>query len=55
VTLIDEQEFIRLWTAGASYADIAQAMQLKLGMVGSRAATLVRQGKIQPSTTVVTK
>lgn len=48
MTPTDEARFIQLWTEGASYADIAQAMGLKAGTVGSRASTLVRQGKIQP-------
>jgi hypothetical protein len=43
-----EREFITLWTEGASYRDLAQALGCALGTVGSRAATLVRQGKIQP-------
>ncbi len=48
MTPADEARFIQLWQQGASYAEIAQAMGLKLGTVGSRASTLVRQGKIQP-------
>jgi hypothetical protein len=43
-----EQAFIRLWTEGASYRDLAQALGCALGTVGSRAAALVAQGKIQP-------
>jgi hypothetical protein len=48
VTPDTEARFIQLWTQGASYADIAAAMTCALGTVGSRASTLVRQGKIQP-------
>jgi hypothetical protein len=43
-----EREFITLWNEGASYRDLAQALGCALGTVGSRASTLVRQGKIQP-------
>jgi hypothetical protein len=44
VTPADEARFIDLWTQGASYRELAQA----LGTVASRAAALVAQGKIQP-------
>jgi hypothetical protein len=44
----DEDRFIALWQAGASYRAIAQAMPCPLGTVASRAAALVAQGKIQP-------
>jgi hypothetical protein len=48
MTPTDEAAFIQLWQQGASYTAIAQALGLKLGTVGSRAAALQRQGKIQP-------
>jgi hypothetical protein len=48
MTSSEEQAFIRLWQEGASYRDIAQTLGCALGTVGSRAAALVRQGKIQP-------
>jgi DNA-binding transcriptional MocR family regulator len=44
----DEATFIDLWQQGASYAVIAQALGCALGTVGSRAAALTAQGKIQP-------
>jgi DNA-binding CsgD family transcriptional regulator len=43
-----EPEFIRLWQAGATQAQIAQALGIPHGTVKSRAHTLQRQGKIQP-------
>jgi DNA-binding transcriptional MocR family regulator len=46
VTPADEATFIVLWSQGASYAAIAQALGIPMGTVSSRAATLVRQGKI---------
>jgi hypothetical protein len=36
-----EAEFIRLWQAGASQADIAAALGCPLGMVESRAHALI--------------
>jgi DNA-binding transcriptional MocR family regulator len=48
MTSAEERRFIRLWTQGASYREIAQALGCALGTVGSRASVLVRQGKIQP-------
>jgi hypothetical protein len=48
MTPADEAAFIALWTEGANYQAIAQAMGLKLGTIGSRAHRLVAQGKIQP-------
>jgi hypothetical protein len=47
VTPAEEARFIQLWQQGASYRDLAQALGCALGTVGSRAYTLVRQGKIQ--------
>jgi hypothetical protein len=46
MTPTDEARFIALWQQGASYADIATAMGLKAGTVGSRAAALQAAGKI---------
>jgi hypothetical protein len=43
-----EPEFIRLWQAGATQAQIAQALGCPVGTVKSRAHTLQQQGKIQP-------
>jgi DNA-binding transcriptional MocR family regulator len=48
MTPAEERQFIRLWQAEASYRDLAQALGCALGTVGSRAAALVVQGKIQP-------
>jgi DNA-binding transcriptional MocR family regulator len=48
MTPAEEARFIQLWQAGASYREIAQALGCALGTVGSRAAALVAQGKIQP-------
>jgi DNA-binding transcriptional MocR family regulator len=48
MTPAEERQFIRLWQAEASYREIAQALGCALGTVGSRAAALVAQGKIQP-------
>ncbi len=47
MTPTDESRFIALWQEGASPAEIAQALGIALGTVGSRASTLQRQGKIQ--------
>jgi hypothetical protein len=44
----EEAHFIQLWQAGTETAAIAQALGIPRGTVGSRAATLVRQGKIAP-------
>jgi DNA-directed RNA polymerase specialized sigma24 family protein len=44
----EEATFIDLWQQGASYQVIAQALGCALGTVGSRAAALTAQGKIQP-------
>ena len=43
-----EARFIALWRQGASYRALAQALGCALGTVGSRAAALQAQGKIQP-------
>jgi DNA-binding IclR family transcriptional regulator len=43
-----EADFIRLWEAGASQAEMAQALGIPLGTVKSRAHTLQQQGRIQP-------
>jgi DNA-directed RNA polymerase specialized sigma24 family protein len=48
MTPTEEATFIALWTQGASYRDISQALGCALGTVGSRVATLVAQGKIVP-------
>jgi hypothetical protein len=48
VTPTEEAHFITLWQAGTETAAIAQAFGIPVGTVGSRASTLVRQGKIQP-------
>jgi hypothetical protein len=48
MTPAEEARFIALWQQGASYRDLAQALGCALGTVGSRAAALVAQGKIQP-------
>jgi hypothetical protein len=48
MTPTEEARFIALWQQGASYRDLAQALGCALGTVGSRAAALVAQGKIQP-------
>ena len=42
-----EPEFIRLWQAGATQAEIAAALAIPIGTVKSRAHTLQQQGKIQ--------
>ncbi len=47
MTSVDEARFIELWTEGASYIDIAQALAISPGTVSSRAAALVANGKIQ--------
>ena len=47
MTPTDESRFIALWQAGASPAEIAQALGVALGTVSSRASTLQRQGTIQ--------
>lgn len=39
--------FIDLWKQGASYKQIAQALDMKLGTVSSRAASLQAQGLIE--------
>ncbi len=43
-----EPDFIALWQAGASQAEIAAALSIPLGTVKSRAHTLQQQGTIQP-------
>ena len=48
MTPAEEARFIELWQQGASYRELAEAFGCALGTVASRAATLVRQGKIQP-------
>jgi hypothetical protein len=48
MTPTDEAQFIALWQQGASYRELAAALGCPLGTVGSRAAALVAQGKIQP-------
>ena len=48
MTPAEEARVIALWQQGASYRDPAQALGCALGTVGSRAAALVAQGKIQP-------
>jgi|SRR5919109_4301800 DNA-binding transcriptional MocR family regulator len=42
-----EPEFIRLWRAGATQAQIAETLGISIGTVKSRAHTLQQQGKIQ--------
>jgi DNA-binding transcriptional MocR family regulator len=42
-----EAEFIRLWQAGATQAQIAQALGIPQGTVKSRSHTLQQQGTIQ--------
>jgi DNA-binding transcriptional MocR family regulator len=42
-----EADFIRLWQAGATQAQIAQALGIPVGTVKSRAHTLQQQGTIQ--------
>jgi hypothetical protein len=44
----EEARFVELWNQGATYRVIAQAVGCALGMVGTHAAALVVQGKIQP-------
>jgi hypothetical protein len=48
MTPADEARFIQLWTQGVDSATIGQQLGIPRGTVSSRAATLVRQGKIQP-------
>jgi hypothetical protein len=48
VTSADEARFIQLWQQGVDSATIGQSLGIPHGTVSSRAATLVRQGKIQP-------
>jgi hypothetical protein len=48
MTPAEEARFIALWQEGASYREIAQAQDCALGSVAYRAATLAKQGKIQP-------
>jgi hypothetical protein len=43
-----EPEFIQLWEAGATQAQIAAALGVPLGTVKSRAHALAAQGKLQP-------
>ena len=47
MTPTEEARFIALWTAGTATAAMAQQLGIPVGTVGSRAYTLVRQGKIQ--------
>jgi hypothetical protein len=47
MTPAEEARFIALWQQGATYRAIAQSLDCALDTVGSRAYTLVRQGKIQ--------
>jgi DNA-binding transcriptional MocR family regulator len=47
MTPAEEARFIALWTQEASYREIAQALGCALGTVGTLAAALVAQGKIQ--------
>jgi hypothetical protein len=44
----EEAQFIALWQAGATQAQIAEALGIPHGTVKSRAHTLQQQGKIQP-------
>jgi hypothetical protein len=44
----EEQVFIQLWQQGLDTATIGQRLGIPRGTVSSRAATLVRQGKIEP-------
>src|SRR5215475_15208806 len=48
MTPAEEARFVELWQQGASYRDIAQALDCPLGTVASRSAALAAQGKIQP-------
>jgi hypothetical protein len=48
MTPADEATFIELWNAGTETAAIGRQLGIPRGTVSSRAATLVRQGKIQP-------
>jgi hypothetical protein len=48
MTPADEARFIELWQQGVDSATIGQQLGIPRGTVGSRAATLVRQGKISP-------
>jgi hypothetical protein len=48
MTPADEALFIQLWNQGLDSAAIGQQLGIPRGTVSSRAATLVRQGKIQP-------
>jgi len=48
MTPTEEARFIALWNAGTETTAMAQALGIPRGTVSSRAATLVRQGKIQP-------
>jgi hypothetical protein len=43
----DEARFIALWSQGASYRALAQALGCALGTVATRAKRLAAQGKIQ--------
>jgi DNA-binding transcriptional MocR family regulator len=47
MTPAEEARFITLWQQGASYRALAQALGCALGTVGSRAAALEAQGKLQ--------
>jgi hypothetical protein len=48
MTPTEEVRFIELWQQGLESAEIARQLGIPRGTVSSRAATLVRQGKIQP-------
>jgi hypothetical protein len=48
MTPADEAHFIALWQQGLETAAIAERLGIPRGTVSSRAAALVRQGKIQP-------
>jgi hypothetical protein len=48
MTSADEARFIQLWQQGVDSAAIGRQLGIPRGTVSSRAATLVRQGKIQP-------
>jgi hypothetical protein len=48
MTPADEARFIALWNASTEAAAIARQLGIPRGTVSSRAATLVRQGKIHP-------